>query len=54
MGSCGFSKRVAAVEEPLCKKISINPSQFVSQSKNKFSQFYKMGNKLGGGMINET
>ncbi len=51
MGSCGASKRDANINEPsLYRKISINPAQFVFQSKSRFSQFYKIGKKLGGGI----
>ena len=50
MGSCGASKRRINVTEPsLTRKISINPSQFISQSYNRFSHSYRIGNKIGGG-----
>ena len=50
MGSCGVSRRGEGVTEPVTqRKITIAPSQFVFQSKYRFSQFYRIGKKLGGG-----
>lgn len=49
MGSCGISKRDMTSDVVLTRKITIAPSQFVSQSHNKFGHFYKIGKKLGGG-----
>ena len=55
MGSCGVSKRSsngALISEPdVVRKITINPSQFVAQNRNRFSQFYKIGKRLGGGIV---
>ncbi len=49
MGSCGISKRSKKPDGSLVRKITITPSQFVSESHSRFSQFYKIGNRLGGG-----
>jgi len=52
MGSCGVSQRDENIVDPgVVRKITIAPSQFVFQSKNRFSQFYKIGKKLGGGIL---
>ena len=50
MGSCYGSKRdIDFNSYALVRKISIKPSQFVTQTHNNFSHFYKIGQQLGGG-----
>ncbi len=50
MGSCGISRRGSSSSDGgLARRITITPSQFVSESHNKFSQFYKIGKRMGGG-----
>jgi len=52
MGSCNASNHKVTIEEPKpIRRISITPSQFVSFPNARFSSFYKVGKKLGGGKL---
>jgi len=52
MGGCNASNRKVIVAEPIPgRRISITPSQFVSFPNGRFSSFYKVGKKLGGGKL---
>lgn len=50
MGGCaGSNRKVVAAQPKFSRRISITPSQFVQLPNGRFSQFYRVGKKLGGG-----
>lgn len=54
MGCCGVTKRsgtIITMNGENKQKIIVNPSQFVLESHNKFSQVYKIDKRIGAGII---